>query len=261
MSSVDASTHADAYLVTLARNMRSEDIVHVGASQLEVWQAAEVARLLWAPGLRVVAAGSYQLSTRLAGNPDLARARTYGRDLVAGREATLSQTFVFNDLIRSRVVFSGAMQVDSRGNGNLIGFDSGSGSGFVRGPGSGGLPTLTSVSHRFFFALPRHLKTVLVPKAHRISVLGDPEARESQGLPKDALQEVITPLASFRPGADGLQLTAVSPGVTVEDVQRETGFDIRVAPDFTERVPPNSEELSALRHVRGETTTRRSNER
>lgn len=259
MSSTVETTQADLYLLSIARQMRSEDIIHVGASQLEVWQAAEVARLLWAPGVRVVAAGSFHLSTRLAGNPDLMTARSYGRDVVAGREATLSQTHVFNDLIRARVVFSGAMQVDVRGNGNLIGFESGS--RFVRGPGSAGLPTLTSVSKRFFFALPRHSRTVLVPKVHRISVLGDPVARESLGLPAEALQEVITPLASFGPGADGLRLTALSPGVSMEDVQRETGFDIHAAPDVMERNPASSEELSALRYVRGEMTTRRSNER
>lgn len=253
------SSQADLYLLTIARNMRSEDIVHIGASQLEVWQAAEVARLLWAPGLRMVAAGSYHLSTRLAGNPDLLCARTYGRDVVAGREATLSQTHVFNDLCRGRVVFSGALQVDVRGNGNLIGFESGS--RYVRGPGSAGLPTLTSFSERFFFVLPRHLRTVLVPQVHRISVLGDPAAREALRLPRDALREVITPLASFRSGGGGLRLTALSVGVTIEDVRRETGFDIQVAPELVERVPPSSDELSALRYVRGDMNHRSSNER
>ena len=252
-------SRADLYLLALARNMRDQDIVHIGASQLEVWQAAEVARLLWAPNLRVVAAGSYHLGRGRPINQAFMRSRTYGRDLVADRDASMLQTTIFNDLRRGRVVFSGAMQVDMRGNGNLIGFENNG--RYVRGPGSAGLPTLTSFSDRFFFALPRHLPTILVPQAHRISVLGDPAARARLGFNPHALQEVITPLASFRADEAGLRLAELAPGVTLQNVQDQTGFQIEADAALGERRPATDEERSALEYVRGATTLRRFNER
>lgn len=240
----------DLYLMTLARQMRSDDVVHVGASQVDVWQAAEVARRLWAPGLRVVAAGTYILGT--GSSTALLRSRTYARDLIAARQATFTQSRVFDDLRRTRVVFAGGLQVDQRGNANLIGFMNGE--RYVRGPGSAGLPTLTSHAERFFIAMPCHGKRALVGKVDGISVLGDPVAREAMGLPAHSLQQVITPLASFRPGPEGLELISTSPGVTLADVQAATGFEVRTHADCCERLALTADEHGALTQVRAATT-------
>jgi glutaconate CoA-transferase subunit B len=44
-----------------------------------------------------------------------------------------------------------------------------------------------------------------------------------------------------------MQLLALHPGVTVEDVREHTGFDVAVSPALTTTKPPTDEELSILR--------------
>jgi len=236
----------DLYVIAIARRIRIDDIVHVGASQLDVWQAAETARRLWAPKLRVVAAGSFHLCG--AASPALMRSRTYARDLISARQATFTQSRVFDDLKRTRVAFAGALQVDSRGNANLISFTAKG--KIVRGPGSGGLPTLTSHADRFFIALPRHDARSLVAKVDRVSVLGDPRAREALGLPPTSLQAVITPLGAFAPTSDGLALVERTPSVSLEDVRVRTGFAFSAYQDCVERAPITKDEQDALARVR-----------
>ena len=250
MSGGDADTLDELYLMTIARHIRDDDFLHIGASQLDVWQAAEVAKQLWAPRVRMAAAGVYHLRGGNDGDLSILQAHTYGRDIVARREATLSQSFFFNDLSDGRTAFPGAMQVDALGNGNLIGINVGG--KYIRGPGSGGLTSLTSYTSRFFFTLRRHSANILVPRVDRISVLGDPVARRRFGYVPDALKEVITPLASFRPEDDGLRLVAISPGVTTEEVARNTGFALKLSPDFAERAAITTEERKTLDYVRNQ---------
>ncbi len=256
MSPSPEQMRADLYLISMARQMRDSDVLHIGAAQQDVWLAAEVAKLLWAPRLRFVAAGSYHFGSLADADPAIVSDRTYGRDVIAARQATFLQSQFFHDMFRNRVVFSGALQLDARGNGNLIGFMAGD--KYVRGPGSAGLPSLTSHSERFFFALPRHNKNVLVQTAYRITVLGDPVERERLDLPRNSLQQVITPLATFRPHQDGLELVATCPGIDVDEVRRETGFEIRIAGDFAERSPLNRDECDALALLRKKLPPKRS---
>jgi len=44
-----------------------------------------------------------------------------------------------------------------------------------------------------------------------------------------------------------LVLTHVHPGVTIDEVAAQTGFELRVAPEFSESVPPTAQELEMLR--------------
>ena len=231
------------YVAALAREMRNEDTLHVGASQEDVWIAARLATSLWAPRMRLVAGGSFLLSR---GDSQDVIPRTYSRDHIAARSATFRQSFVFDDLKRSRVVFAGGMQVDSRGNANIVGiYDEDR--LVVRGPGSGGLPTLTSFSERFYLTVPAHTPRVMIPRVSRVSVLGDPEERRKVGLPADSLFAVITPLARFEPTQAGLRLTEIAPGWSVDDVARETGFPIVVAEELAVRGSLTSDESGILK--------------
>jgi acyl CoA:acetate/3-ketoacid CoA transferase beta subunit len=234
------------YIAALAREMRDGEAVHVGAAQDDVWLAVRLARALWAPRLRVVAAGTFLLDG--AGTMPSTVPRTYTRDVVAGRDASFHQSRVFNDLRRSRVAFAGGMQVDARGNANLVGIYQ-DGKLIVRGPGSGGLPTLTSHTERFFIAVRHHSARVLVERVSRISVLGDPEARAAAGLPPHALRAVITPLARFEPSAAGLQLVEVAPGVTLDALAERTGFALAHRTEPRERRPLEEREAAALLHL------------
>ena len=233
------------YVASLAREMRAQDVIHIGAGQDDLWLAVGLARTLYAPGLRVIVGGTYLLGE----GPIRARLpRTYARDLIAGRAATFQQSRAFEDLKRSRVTFAGAMQVDLRGNANLIAIIE-NGALRVRGPGSGGLPTLTSHSDRFFIAVRRHVRRAFVETVSRVSVLGDPAARAAAGLPPDALRAVLTPLARFEPGEGGLRVVEIAPGVSLEMLARHTGFPIQAADELRVRQPVDDREADALRDL------------
>lgn len=237
------SGHDPLYLAALAREIRDTDYVHVGAQQADVWIAVKLARALWAPRVRVVASGAFLLDADAPTSQDIPR--TYARDVIAARAASFHQTRVFDDLRRARMTFAGGIQVDRCGNANLVGIYE-DGELKVRGPGSGGLPTLTSHTDRFFIAVRHHNARVLVERASRISVLGDPVERAAAGLPANALRAVITPLARFETSEAGLRLTEITPETTVEQLQGRTGFPIQVDPNLRTRPSLQDAERAVL---------------
>jgi glutaconate CoA-transferase, subunit B len=62
---------------------------------------------------------------------------------------------------------------------------------------------------------------------------------------------VITDLGVLEPDPETklLVLTALHPGVTVEQVRAETGWTIEVADDLGETTPPTERELTTLRSL------------
>jgi glutaconate CoA-transferase, subunit B len=76
--------------------------------------------------------------------------------------------------------------------------------------------------------------------------------REQEGLPAGGPIAVVTPLAVLDFGAEGekrLQVKSLHPGVTLEQVQEQTGFKIQASPDLAETPPPTDTELQALERV------------
>jgi glutaconate CoA-transferase subunit B len=61
-------------------------------------------------------------------------------------------------------------------------------------------------------------------------------------------QAVVTNLGILEPAEDGeLILTALHPGVTVEEVQANTGWALKAAAELRRTEPPGAEELRILR--------------
>ena len=58
-----------------------------------------------------------------------------------------------------------------------------------------------------------------------------------------------TDLGVLEPRDGELTLTATHPGVTVEEVQAATGWELRLAPDIATTAVPSREELKALREL------------
>jgi acyl CoA:acetate/3-ketoacid CoA transferase beta subunit len=237
----------DLYVAGLAREMRDGERVFIGTNQNDVALAAYLARRLWAPRLRFWANGMPLVDP----SQDLLRVgrSTYDSVLVQGRDSTFRQAHAFDDGLRAPVVFAGGLQVDGRGNANLAGVRGDDG-WRLRGPGSAGLPSLTTMAERFFIAVPVHEPRTLVERCSAISVLGDPRARRDAGLHPQALVAVITPLARFVPSDEGLVLTEVAPGHAPEDVERRTGFPVRRADELAVRAALTADEAAALAVLR-----------
>ena len=147
--------------------------------------------------------------------------------------------------------FLGGAQIDPYGNLNstVIGDHA---NPRVRLPGSGGGNDVGSHCWRTI-AVMRHDVRRFVAKLDFVTTpgyLNGPGAREAAGLPPGTgPYRVVSNLAvmDYHPDTCLMRLLNTQPGVTVEDVLDNTGFELLVAPGVTENPPPSVEELSVLR--------------
>jgi len=74
-------------------------------------------------------------------------------------------------------------------------------------------------------------------------------AREAAGLPAGGPYKIITDLAvmGFDENTHAMTIESLHPGVDVDKVQSETGFELLVSPDVGRTEPPTAEELRILR--------------
>lgn len=147
--------------------------------------------------------------------------------------------------------FLGGAQIDRYGNLNstVIGDHD---RPKVRLPGSGGANDVGSCCWRTI-AIMRHGRPRFVPKVDFVTTPGyltGPGAREAAGLPRGSgPYRVISNLGlmGFDEETCEMTLLAVNPGVEVEQVLAETGFELRVAPEVGRNPAPTAEELRLLR--------------
>jgi acyl CoA:acetate/3-ketoacid CoA transferase beta subunit len=142
----------------------------------------------------------------------------------------------------ARHVMMGASQIDRHGNQNI------SCIGPFQQPknqllGVRGAPGNT-VSHPTSYWVPNHSTRVFVEKVDMVSGVGTDRGVDVP------LRRVITNLGVFDLGGpDGtMRLLSVHPGVSVEEVQAATGFDLHVD-DVVESRLPTDEELRLIRDV------------
>jgi acyl CoA:acetate/3-ketoacid CoA transferase beta subunit len=161
----------------------------------------------------------------------------------ASTEAWIPYRSIF-DLVWNghRHVMMGASQIDRYGNQNI------SCIGPFEKPtnqllGVRGAPGNT-VNHATSYWVPKHSTRVFVDKVDMVSGVGT-----NQGVEVD-LRRVVTDLAVLDLGGpDGtMRLVSVHPGVTVEQVQDATGFELYVE-DVAETRLPTDEELRLIREV------------
>lgn len=150
---------------------------------------------------------------------------------------------------RVNMGFLGAAEVDKYGNLNstqVMGKN-----GMVRLPGSGGACDIASMAHRFV-ALLEHSKHRLPERVSYITSPGNGEGagwRKRVGLPRGGPGAVITSKCVLRFGQEDGEafLSSIHPGVTVDDVQANTGWKLKVASDVKPTPEPNAAELIAIR--------------
>ncbi|MBC7259085.1 MAG: 3-oxoacid CoA-transferase [Chloroflexi bacterium] len=147
--------------------------------------------------------------------------------------------------------FLGGAQIDPYGNLNstVIGDHA---RPKARLPGSGGANDVGSHCWRTI-AIMQHDARRFVPKVDFITTPGyltGPGAREAAGLPPGTgPYRVVSSLAlmGFDDATKRMKLLAVHPGVTVEQVIQNTGFELLLADRIEETPPPTAEELRLLR--------------
>jgi glutaconate CoA-transferase subunit B len=125
----------------------------------------------------------------------------------------------------------------------------------VRLPGSGGGNDVGSLCW-VTVAIMQHDRRRFVPEVDFITTPGyltGPGAREEAGLPaRTGPINVVSTLALMdfarEPGGScRMRLVATHPGVTVEEVRDQTGFELIVPDDVGVNEPPSADELHLLR--------------
>lgn len=122
----------------------------------------------------------------------------------------------------------------------------------VRLPGSGGGNDVGSHCWQTI-AIMRHGKRRFVEKLDFVTTPGyltGPGAREAAGLPPGTgPYRVVSNLAvlGYHPETRRMMLLATQPGVTIDDVIENTGFDLVIAENVESNPPPTDDELHILR--------------
>jgi acyl CoA:acetate/3-ketoacid CoA transferase beta subunit len=134
-------------------------------------------------------------------------------------------------------------QVDPFGNTNNIAIGEYR-APLLRLPGCGGIADLTPFHPRVYLYVPRHSRAVFVETLDLVSGLGVPHpARPGE---RHGPRLLISNLGVFDFAPGRMRLRSYHPGVTVDAIRKRTGFDLDIAPDAHETVPPTSEEIRLL---------------
>jgi acyl CoA:acetate/3-ketoacid CoA transferase beta subunit len=102
-----------------------------------------------------------------------------------------------------------------------------------------------TVCHPVSYWVPRHLPRVFVPRVDVICGVG-----YDRGVPVD-LPRVVTNLAvlDFGGPSNAMRLVSVHPGVTVDEVTENTGFDLVIDGTVPQTRIPTDDELALIREV------------
>ncbi|MFB0535031.1 MAG: CoA-transferase subunit beta [Anaerolineae bacterium] len=150
--------------------------------------------------------------------------------------------------------FDGAQ--DRPGSGQALRpFDRAQGSGQaprLRLPGCGGIADVTVFSPGIYLYVPRHERRVFVERPDFISGVGflsgeGEEERRQRGITSPGPRYLVSDLGQFDYVHGRMRLISRHPGVSVEEVQAQTGFPLEVVPDVTETPPPTQEQVRLLR--------------
>jgi glutaconate CoA-transferase, subunit B len=228
-------TPDEVMTVAAARELTDRTVCFVGIGLPST--AANLARLTHAPGTVLV----YESGT-IGSKPATLPLSIGDGELAETADAVVPVPEIFNYWLqggRIDVGFLGAAQIDRHGNLNstVIGdYERPK----VRLPGGGGAPEIAAMAKEVIVIIRQSQRTFVDRIHFRSSV------------PGSGAMVVITDLGVLRLDPEDRELvqTQLHPGVSLDQVRSETGWDLRVADDLTETDPPSDEELRVLRDLR-----------
>ncbi|WP_298210845.1 CoA-transferase subunit beta [Ferrimicrobium sp.] len=149
------------------------------------------------------------------------------------------------------VGFLGAAQIDRYGNLNttVIGDYA---KPTIRLPGAGGAPEIAASAKEVFVVLNQSQRSFVEQLSFVSSVghLADGKTRSQLGLRGAGPTKVITDLGILEPNGVELELTSIHPGVNLEQMRGETGWELKVSSRLVVTDPPTHDELKALRRLK-----------
>lgn len=237
--------NAELMTVNAARLLRDGDVVFVGVGLPNL--ACNLARRTHAPNLVMI----YEAGV-IGARPPRLPLSIGDPCLVSGSTAVCSMYDIFSFYLQRGNVdvgFLGGAQIDRFGNINatVIG---GYQNPKTRLPGSGGSMEIAGWANRCYIITP-HQKRRFPEKVDFVTSAGYLPERFQAGRNRirgKGPQGVVTHLGILEPDQSGeLVLTALHPGVSVDMVQQNTGWELKVSENLKQTLPPEKIELKILR--------------
>ena len=241
-------TSSELMTVTAAKELRDHEIVFVGVGLPNL--ASNLAKKTSAPNLIMI----YEAGV-IGANPTRLPLSIGDPCLVSGAQSVCSMFEVFSLYLqagRIDVGFLEGAQIDKFGNINstVIGDYR---TPKVRLPGSGGACEIASLAKRILI-ITRHERRTFPEKIDFVTspgFLGGKWEREQLKLEGGGPNAVITDLGVLRFDKETgeMILESIHPGVKLEDVKKNTGWDLKISKDLKITKEPSEEELLILRQL------------
>src|SRR5499427_7265751 len=234
--------------VAAARLLKNGAVCFVGIGLPST--AANLARLTHAPDIVLI----YE-SGPIGAKPHALPLSIGDGNLAETADTVVSTPEIFRYWLqggRVDVGFLGAAQVDRFANINttVIGDYK---KPTTRLPGAGGAPEIASCAKEVVLVLKQSARAFVQKLDFLTSVghLDGGDARKKLGLPGKGPVAVVTDLCIMKPDETTKELTVVQlhPGISREQVQKATGWEIKFALGLTETPVPTVEELRVLRDL------------
>ncbi len=247
---LDAPPTVDEQMVvSLARHFNDESVCAAGAVSPLAIVSYMLAKRMHAPNLvtMMISSGLVDPATRpmlmlLAESLDFETSAFH-----CGGDDTY-HWYYQRGLVTHEVV--SAAQIDRFGRANNVMITAPSGKK-VRLPGQGGMADVANMHQNFLMYITRHSPLTLVHEVDIVSAargLVTDEEREAVGL-RPGYTRLVTNLGIFEMNKETrlLEMNAIHPGVSLDEVRAQTGFEIILAKDYHVAAPPTPEELRVLR--------------
>lgn len=235
--------------IVMSRDIRADDRLIQSGANLPEGRAAAILAGHRLPDARVIVDLAVESFAGGHAGPPLYPSSFDPRTLGHG-EARMRQHTIFDDVSKPEVFFVGALEIDRRGNLNLLGRRDEHGRWAVRGPGALGVASMVANSRGYYVVMRRHEPRSFVERVALVSALGDREARRRAGLLGGGTRLVVSPLGVFDFDAAGdMRLRSLHEGVTPSELATSTGFELAVPEPVPRTQPPAADELRLLREV------------
>ena len=248
------SSHTPTEMMTVAasRALRSGDVCFVGIGMPSA--ACNLARLTHAPDITLI----YESGT-IGTRPSILPLSIGDGELCDTALCTVSVPEMFRYWLqggRITVGFLSGAQIDRHANLNttVVGsYDKPK----VRLPGGGGAPEI-AVSCGEIFIIMNQTRRGFVDRLDFITSIGHGEGgdhRARLGVKTKGPTRLITDLCMFAPDPETKEMTVVSihPGVTRDQIDGNTGWQVKYAAEVATTPAPSANELAVLRELHART--------
>jgi glutaconate CoA-transferase, subunit B len=245
-------TPTEMMTAAASRALKSSDVCFVGIGMPSA--ACNLARLTHAPGITLI----YESGT-IATKPAILPLSIGDGELCDTALTTVSVPEMFRYWLqggRITVGFLGGAQIDRYANLNttVVGPYQ---NPTRRLPGGGGAPEIAIACGEIFIIMA-HSRRGFVEKLDFVTSLGQGEGgdhRARLGVKTKGPTRLITDLCVFEPDAITKEMTVMSihPGVTREEIDRNTGWRVKYAADVATTQPPSAQQLATLRELHART--------